>query len=211
MAGEDHRGPAGRVALQQAADRPGRHRVDGLERLVQEQHPGGVQQGRGQGDLLAHAVGVVDHQGPGRLGQPQHLQQLAGPRLHHRRRQAPQQAVVGEQLGPGEPVEQPEVFGQHPDAPLGLHRVAPHLDPVDQHQPAVGPQQPGHHPQRGRLPGPVGPDQPEEAPVGDVQVDPGHRHLGPERLSQPSHRQRGRRARNRRARSRFPWAHRRQA
>src|SRR5918999_3611403 len=168
-------------------------------------HPGRMQQGRGQGDLLAHPVGVVDHKGPGRVAEAEHLQQLAGPRLHHRRRHPPQQPVVGEQLGPGQPVEQAQVLGQHPDPPLGRHRVAPHLDPVDQHQPGVGPQQPRHHPQGGRLPGPVRPDQPEEGPMGDVQVEPGHRQLGPERLAQPPHRQRGRRACNQRRR--IPCSH----
>src|SRR4029453_9663187 len=65
-------------------------------------------------------------------------------------------------------------------------------------------QQPGHHPKGGRLPGPVWPDQPEEAPMRDVQIDPAHRQLGPERLPQPARRQRGRRASTSR---RFPCPH----
>jgi hypothetical protein len=37
-----------------------------------------VKQGSGQGDLLTHAVAVVDHEGGGVVGQAQHLEQFGG-------------------------------------------------------------------------------------------------------------------------------------
>ena len=196
MAGEHHGGTAAGVALEQGPDRPRRHRVDRLEGLVQEQHPGGVEQGGGQSDLLAHPVAVVGHQRPGRLGQAEHVEQLPGTLGHGGRGHAAQQAVVGEQFVAGEPVEQAQVLGEDADALLGRERVVPDLDAVHRHPPGVWSQQPSHHAQRRGLPGPVRPDQAEEAAVRNVQVDPVHGHLAVERLAQAPYGERGvRRAR----------------
>src|SRR5581483_8642682 len=67
----------------------GRDGVDGLERLVEEEDAGAVQQGGGQRHLLAHAVAVVDDERAGRFPEPEHVEQLLGPARDHSRVHAP--------------------------------------------------------------------------------------------------------------------------
>ena len=191
-------------AFEHAANGAGRHGIDRFERLVEEEDARAVQQGGGQGDLLAHPVAVVDHQRAGRLGQAEHIQQLFGATGDHGRVHAPQQPVVGQQLGAGEALEQGQVLGQHADHGLGLHRDLPHVELVDVDLAGVGPQQAGHHLERRRLARPVGAHQAEEAPAGNHQVDAGHRYLGPERLGQPADGEGGARHIGQRIASRVP-------
>jgi hypothetical protein len=184
----EHDGGTGRgVALQDAPDRLGRHRVDALERLVKEQHFGVVQQRGREADLLAHAGRVVDDQLVLGAGQVEHVQQLRGPLVHLGPGQSAQPARVGEQLPPRQPLEQPQPLGQHPDPGLHLDRIAPHVVPDHLDRPLVRPEQPGDHGERGGLPGPVRPDEPDELARGQLQIDPAHGHLLPEPLPKPLH------------------------
>ena len=74
-------------------------------------------------------------------------------------------------VGGAGPVQGVEL-GHHPDRALDRRRVAPDVDPVDQHRPA-GRHDPGRgHPDGGRLAGAVGAEQAEQLALADCQIDP---------------------------------------
>ena len=162
VAGEQHGRARADEAGQQPADDVGGDRIDALERLVQEQHRGVVDQGAAEHGLLAHAGGVVGDQPLGVLGQVEHVQQLLGPGAGLAGRHAAEPPGVFQQLLTAQPLEQPGLGRHHPDDRLGGGRVGPHVQPVDQDPAAVRPQQAGHHRQGRGLPCPVRPDQPGE-------------------------------------------------
>lgn len=187
MAGEDDGRPGPRVALQHPSDDLRGDRVDPFERLVQEQHFGIVQQGRRQADLLPHAGRVVDHQLVPRVAQIEHVQQLGGPLVGLGAGDPAQPAVVGEEFLTGEPLEEPQPLGQHPDPRLHRDRIGPHVVAADLDLAHVGPEQPRHHGERGRLARAVRPDQPDEPARRQVQIDPGDGRLRAEPLPQSPH------------------------
>ena len=175
-------------ALEHGAQRARRDRIDRLERLVEEEHRGAVQQRGRERDLLAHAGAVVDDEGVGGVASRSSTASNSSAALgDERRRHAAQQTAVLEELGAGQTVEQPELVGQHSDARLRGDRVEPHVVALDPHLTAVGSQQRGQHADHRRLAGAVRPDEPEEARAGDVEVDAGDRDLLVVALPQPSH------------------------
>ena len=68
--------PRAAMVSQQIAHDPGGDRVDGFERLIQEQRLGIRQQCHGERGLLAHAVGAVARESVAALGQAQGAQKL---------------------------------------------------------------------------------------------------------------------------------------
>ena len=78
VAREHDRRSRRREVLEQGADRARRHRIDRLERLVEEQQPRAVQQRGREHELLAHAVAVVDDERVGRVGEPEQVEELLG-------------------------------------------------------------------------------------------------------------------------------------
>lgn len=187
MTGEDHGRARAGVALQHPADGLRGHRVDALERLVEEEHLGVVQQRGRQSDLLAHPGRVVHDQlvlGPREI---QDVEQLGGPLVHLGARQAAQPSRVAEEFTAGEALEEPQPLREHPDPGLHLDRVPPHVVAADLDAAHVGPQQPGHHGERGGLPRAVGAHQADEPAGGQLQVDPSDRDLLAEPLPQSLH------------------------
>ena len=159
VGGQDHR-RASRDALgEQVLDLPRRRRVEAGQRLVEHEEFGLVDQRAGERDLLLHAARKA-------------LAALAA---------VPPQAERGEQDSlvsratagstPHRPATNSQIFerielviehrlvGQPGDDALGLHRSAARVDAENSDFAAVGRQQPGDHPERRRLAGPVGPDQ----------------------------------------------------
>jgi hypothetical protein len=130
-----------------------------------------VQQRGGQGDLLAHAVAVVDNEFVGRGLEVEDGEQLVGPLGGRLVVHPAEQRRVGQQLTPSEAVEQAEVLREHPDPSLHLTRLGPDVPAVDQDPAGIGTEQPGDHPEGGGLPGTVGAEQAEERAAGDVEVE----------------------------------------
>ena len=158
MAGDDDGAARGGEVGQDALDGAGRDGVDGLEGLVEDEHGGRVHQGAGQVDLLAHAGGVVGHEGGAGLPQAQDVEELGGAGDDDVALQAAQEAGVGDQLQAVEPVEGAQAVGQHAQERLGAQGVGPHVHAVDQGAPGVGHEEPGGHGQGRRLAGAVGAD-----------------------------------------------------
>ena len=132
VAGE-HDGPAGgHVSLEDVDHVRRRHGVDGFERLVEHEQPGRVDHRRREGDLLRHAGRVVGDQAVERILDAERLGEVGRARTHHVVLESAKRPRVVEQLCAGESVEQPEFVGQHTDRALGLDRVGPRVDAVDQ-------------------------------------------------------------------------------
>jgi hypothetical protein len=192
VAGEDHGAAAGDEALQDVADQGGRHGVDGLERLVEHEQARRVQQGAGQAHLLLHAGRVVDHQGAVADAQLENLEQLAGPLVDGGGVHPAEQAVIGEQLGTREPVEQAHAVRQDADPGLGRRRVGPDVVAQQERLAGVGAQQADGHGQGGRLAGAVGTEQAVERAGRNVEAHVGDGELGVEVLDQTAQRHGGR-------------------
>jgi hypothetical protein len=120
-------------------------------------------------------------------GQVEHIEELSGPLVHLGSGQPPQPPAVPEEFTPREPLEESQPLGQHPDPRLHGHRIRPHVMPDDRDAPLIGPQQPGHHGEGRGLPGSIGPDQPDELPSGQLQINPGNSNLLPKPLPEPTH------------------------
>ena len=196
VAGHEHGAAAGHEPGEDALDRGRGDRVHGLERLVEHEQPRRVQQRGGQPDHLPHPGGVVDDQRP--LGVPaqlQHVEQLVRPAGHRGAVEPARLAQVAEQLAARELLGQREPVGQHAEHRAGLQRAVPHVGAEHARAPGVRPQQPDRHRQRGRLPGAVGTDEPEEGARRHGEAERVDRHVVAEGLAQPGELERGPRAR----------------
>ena len=104
--------------------------------------------------------------------------------------QAAERAGVVQELGAGEPVEQPQSVGQHAQRLLGDRRVGPDVGAVDPHDAGVGAEQAGDHRERRRLAGAVGADEAEERAGAHLELDGVDRHGVAEGLAEVDDRER---------------------
>jgi len=161
-----------RHRLQQVAHDLGGHRVDGLERFVQEQHLGIGQERHGERCFLAHAVGAGSREGAAPVLQAQRVQQLRGARARLVAGHAVD--VAGEQqvLFHGEIVEQAEILRQHADAALQLQRIGRGVQAAHSDLARGRRQQAGHHLHGGGFTRPIWPQERADRSGGHFQVDP---------------------------------------
>src|SRR6185312_286180 len=115
-----------------------------------------------------------------------HAQELLTALTHGRRVEPPERPVEGEELVPGEAVEERRGVLDDADPGLGRDRILPHVRACDLHAARVGAQETRRHGEQRRLPGAVGPDEAEERAVRYVEVDAGHRDLVPEAAREPA-------------------------
>ena len=176
--------PRGEPAQQVAHHAP-RDGVDPVERLVEEEHRGPVDERAGERELLAHALRVVHHQLAALVGEREELEQLLGapPRLGAREavhaRGEEQVLLAGQALVEG------QLLGQDADLPLQREEVAAESrTPSITASPAVGRRRPGEHRIVVLLPAPFGPEEAEEAAAGHAEGHVVHRRLPAERLRQ---------------------------
>ncbi len=166
MAGEHHRAAAGHVAAQDRPDVLPGHRVDGLERLVQDHQPRRVDEGAGQADLLGHAGRVLHHQGVGVVGQPERLEQLASSGRRCRRRApgaAARRSAAARRRSAGRRASCPS--GSIADQGLGRRRDrSTRPGPRISARPASGRSRPVAIDRVVVLPAPLGPTSPNRQP-----------------------------------------------
>src|SRR5699024_6279811 len=91
-----------------------------------------------------------------------------------------------EQLGTGEPVEEPHAVGKDAELTFACLGVGPEVPAVDADAAGIGAQQAGGHRQCGGLTSTVRADEAVEAALGHVQVDTAHGVLLPEGFPQPA-------------------------
>lgn len=120
----------------------------------------------------------------------EHLQQPTGPARDRLPVHTAQQTQTGRHLALAQPLRQRQTVRQHPDQELGTDRVASHVLPEDFGAPAVRPQQPHGHRQRGRLARPVRPHHSEERAARHAQVHRVHGGHVAESFGQPAQTQR---------------------
>jgi hypothetical protein len=176
--GDAARGETREDVLEAAA----RHRVDALERLVEEDKLGRVNQRRRERELLLHAERVVGHQRARRHLQVEQLEQLTGAAVDLGRFQAVHAADEAQVLLAAEQLEQRHVFGHHTDAAARGERVRGEV--VAEHRDGAGAgrdQRGGELDERG-LAGAIAPDQSEEAARRQREADAGQRHFVAEAL-----------------------------
>src|SRR6266571_2735753 len=187
VGGEEEGHPLGGHPPQEVRHHPARDGVDPVERLVQEEHPRVVDEGRGQGQLLLHPLRVVGDQLAPVVGQAEELEELgrAPPGLRPRQPvHAPRELQV---LLPGEPLVERKLLGQDPDHPLHPQQVLAEPHPLDHRVARGGPQQAGQHLDRGALARSVRAQEAEEAAAGHPEREVVDRGLPAEDLGEALH------------------------
>ena len=147
-------------------------RVQARGRLVQEQHRRAVEDGPRHHQPLGHAAGQRVHRRLGPLRQLELLEQVAGDLLGRLGAHAEQPAVEVQVLPHGELAVQGVLLRDDPAQLLGQRRVGRHVHPGEE-RPAGRRDHPGgEHAGGGGLAGPVRPEQAEDLPGPDVEVEP---------------------------------------
>jgi hypothetical protein len=172
LGGQEDRRPVAGAQLADAVpdQHPGR-RVQAGGRLVQEQHPGPVQQGRGEVQAALHAARVGLDAAVDRLVQADQLGHLADLLGQDRAAQPVQASLQAEQLPAGLLGVEAGLLEGHADQPAHLGRLTHHVVPEDRARAAGGLQQGGEHADDGRLAGPVGAEEPVDLGLVDVEAD----------------------------------------
>jgi len=118
MAGHDHGAARLCIVAQNRANDFSRHRINGLEGLIQDQQPGRVDQRAGKSDLLRHTCRVLHNERVAIVGQGKCIEQLGRAGGDLGRRHPAQQTDIAQQLRTTQPIEEPQSVRQ--DAHQGL-------------------------------------------------------------------------------------------
>src|SRR5215213_5065219 len=133
------------VVAQNRPNRLPRHRIDRLERFIQDQQARCVDQRAGEADLLGHARRILDDQGVCGLPQTQRVEQFIGPAVDVFRRHLTEQPHIAQQLRTAKPIEEPQPVRHHTHQRLGRGRIPPHVMVEHNCGAGVGPEQPSSH------------------------------------------------------------------
>ncbi len=158
--------------------------IDALERFVEEQHLRAVNQGRCQGDLLAHPHRIIDDQLPRVLRQRQHLQQVYSPSLDIGLRHAVHVPCKDEELAPGQTLVQVEVFWQHAHQRPRPQRLMPDIHPADVDLSRCRSQKADHHLDRRALTCSIRTKKAVKLSTAHRQIEVVHRRLLPKDAQQ---------------------------
>ena len=183
--GEEEGDPAGGQAAQEVAHHAAGHGVDAVQGLVEEEHLRPVDEGAGEGELLAHALRVVHHELAALVGQGEELEELLRPPTRLGAREPVHPRGEEQVLFPGQPLVERQLLGEDADPPLEGQEVPGDPGPVDDRVARGGAQEAGEHPDRRALAGPVRAEESEEAPAGHAEGHVVDRHLAAERLREP--------------------------
>ena len=164
-------GPAaGQYARQLAPQSQPHLHIQVGEGFIQQHHRGAGGEGPGQGQSLPLAARELMGVAALQAGQPQQLQQPAGPAGVLAAAQAETGIAPGIEMG-----EEGVVLKHHPH-PATLRRQpvagAGHLPPVDRHAAPPRPLEAGDQPQQGGLAATGRAQQPHQLPLGQGQIDP---------------------------------------
>ncbi len=144
--------------------------VEGAERLVEQQHPGAVDDRAGERDALALAAGELSRPAVAVAGKADHLECLVASPGALGPGDARDPQPVCDVLADGHVWEQGVVLKDRVDRPV-VGRHAAHVLPGQLDRSPARLLEAGDHPQRRRLAGARGPKQREELALLDLQVD----------------------------------------
>ena len=140
----------------------------------QPQHPG------------TQGGGVVDDERVPRIGEPQRIEEITGPRDDLRLGHSAQQPGVTQQLGAGQPVEHADAVGEHTHARFRLCGVLPHVRTEHPGGSRIRTQQARGHRERRGLAGAVRAEQAEHGSGGHIEGETVDGDLLPELLAKPA-------------------------
>ena len=149
------------------------------QRLVQQQHPGAVHQGPGDGHPLLLPAGQGGHRALLKALEVHRLQHLHHPVVDHpfgELRLASAAVRFGDAQAEGHILKHVEVRKQGVPLEYGVHRPLVGRDVIDPHAvkqnvPGGRQQKPAYNPKRGCLAAPAGAQQREELLIVDIQID----------------------------------------
>ncbi len=158
---EEHGGAECGLAGHEAPELSAADRIDTGGGLVEDQQVGTVQDGHGQGELLAHAAGELPGQAAGRRRQPRGGEELGGACAQRGAAQPVGAAGKGQVLGGGEVVIHAAGSGYVADA---SRRWSANVA-------GSGAQDAGHGAQQSGLAGAVAADDGRDLAAGQIEVD----------------------------------------
>ena len=172
LRGQQHGRPLCHEALNDLPEPQATARVQTRRRLVEEDDRGSSDQGPCEVQTPAHATGVGLGGPVRRIDEVELLEQLLGPHAGRLAGQVVEPSDHDQVLPPGQVLVNGRVLAGQPDRSAHTLRVGCDVDPVHDGPAGVGCEQRGQDAHRGGLPGAVGPEQPEHAARGDVEVHP---------------------------------------
>lgn len=178
--GREHdRKAAIRETPQKLAHDETRYGVDSLERFIQHEQLRPMEQCQTERQLLAHARRGLAREHISRIAQSENVEQRTRATLDL----GPAQSLDGTDhlkvLPDREPIEEREIVGHDPDAPVDLESIARAGESEDENVSARGIEQPGHDAEQSSLPRAVGAEQREEATGLDLERNPSKGFLVP--------------------------------
>jgi hypothetical protein len=186
--GQEDRDVLGLLELADVApDRAARLRVQADRRLVEEQDPRRVQQPARDLEATLHAAREGRHSAAPALPEADHLEDLAHPVGDRRARDAVQLGVQAQVLLRGEVAVERRVLEDEADVPAHLVALGRDVVAGDGGAAAGRPHEGAQHADRRRLAGPIGPEEAERLPRGDVEVDAADRLDVAVALHEPAH------------------------
>lgn len=169
LGGQQHRRAVGGQLPDGVPDPVAAGGVEAGRGLVQEQHLGAADETGGEVEAAPHPAGVRGRRPVGRLGQPEAVQELAGP--------------LGRPAHPVQPGEQPEVLAAgevtvdrgvlagDADAAADGGRIAEQVVPGDPGRAGVRAQQRGQQPYGRRLARAIGAEEAADSALRDGQIE----------------------------------------
>ena len=158
--------PVDRLPQPQAAAR-----IEARRRLIEKQHRRVGDERRREVEPPAHSAGVGLRRSARRIDQVEAFEQLAAAPLRGRPGLAVEAADHCQVLEPGQVLVDRRVLAGEPDLRPQRRRVADDVEAEDGRAAAVGPQQRREDPDKRRLAGAVGAEQPQDRAGRDVEVD----------------------------------------
>ena len=157
--------------------------VQRAERLIQQQYLGLVDDGPGQRDPLPLPARQLDRLAAAEPAEADHVQGRLGAAAALGPGHPPHPQAVLHVLQHAHVREQRVVLEDGVDVP-GVRRLPGDIGAAELDRAGIGPLEPRDQPQQRGLARPGGAEHGEELPLGDLQVDPGHRGERAERLAQ---------------------------
>ncbi len=171
VGGEEDGCSAGDHALEHGLEGVGGDGVDSLEGLVEEEEPGTVDDGGGEGEFFAHAVGVVGDELFGLVGEAHELEEFGGALGGGGVVEAVHAADEVEVLAGGELAEEGHALGDDADVALDLDGVVEEVFAEDLDGAGAGSEEAGEHLDGGGFAGAVGAEEAEELAGFDREID----------------------------------------
>jgi len=159
-------------------------RIETDHRFIDNDHPGFVQQRRGNDQPLFHAVGIGFDQVVGPVVQGKLDQQFLSPLAEQAIRKTVQVGHETQKLHARQLLVEKGPVRNEADEPLGRLRLRIHVDAGNPHRSRRRPQDARHHSDGCCFSGAVGPDKSKDLPLLHGETQPVHRERAPVPLGQ---------------------------